>query len=379
LSAADPFPVRAAVLEACGQPPHIEELVLDAPAAGEVLVRLEASGVCHSDLHQADGDWGETGPMVLGHEGCGVVTAIGPGVDPALRRRRVVLNWFAPCLTCGSCQAGRQWECTGTTALSSRLPDGTSRLHRRDGTEVLPFLGLGTFAEAAVVPAVAAVPIDQDIDPAVAALIGCCVSTGVGAVLKTASVPAGASVVVYGLGGVGLSIVMGAVLAGATSIVVVDRSQEKLERAIRIGATAGIVAGQEDADTRASVREATGGGADFAFEAIGLRSTIELALRSVRTGGTVVLVGMTPLGVRASFDTFAVVDRSLRILGSNYGFTVGALDFPRYAGLHAAGRLPIEQLIERRIRLDEVEAAFEALRRGEGARRVVLQGHADGA
>jgi S-(hydroxymethyl)glutathione dehydrogenase/alcohol dehydrogenase len=220
LSAGDPCLVRAAVLEACGQPPRIEELVLDAPAAGEVLVRLEASGVCHSDLHQADGDWGETGPMVLGHEGCGVVTVIGPGVDPALRGRRVVLNWFAPCLTCGSCQAGRQRECTGTTALSSRLPDGTSRLRRRDGTEVLPFLGLGTFAEAAVVPAVAAVPIDQDIDPAAAALIGCCVSTGVGAVLKTASVPAGASVVVYGLGGVGLSIVMGAVLAGATSIVV---------------------------------------------------------------------------------------------------------------------------------------------------------------
>ena len=231
-----------------------------------------------------------------------------------------------------------------------------------------------SFAEAAVVPAVAAVPVDEDVDPAVAALIGCCVSTGVGAVLKTASVPAGATVVVYGLGGVGLSIVMGAVLAGAAAIVAVDRSQDKLERAARIGATTGILAGEDDRETAASVREATGGGGDFAFEAIGLRSTIELALRSVRAGGTVVLVGMTPLGVRASFDTFHLVDRSLRILGSNYGFTVGALDFPRYARLHLAGRLPIEQLIERRIRLDEVEAAFEALRRGEGARRVVFYG-----
>ncbi len=241
---------------------------------------------------------------------------------------------------------------------------------------MLPFLGLGTFAEAAVVPAVAAVPIDGDVDPAAAALIGCCVSTGVGAVLKTAKVPAGASMVVYGLGGVGLSIVMGAVLAGATTIVAVDRSREKLDRAARVGATAGIVAAEDDDETAASVREATGGGADFAFEAIGLRSTIELALRSVRAGGTAVLVGMTPLGVRASFDTFDVVDRSLRILGSNYGFAVGALDFPRYAGLHAAGRLPIERLIERTIRLDEVEDAFEALRRGEGARRVVRYGAA---
>jgi S-(hydroxymethyl)glutathione dehydrogenase/alcohol dehydrogenase len=371
LNTAAPPPVRAAVLEASGQPPRIEELRLEGPGPGEVLVRLEASGVCHSDLHQANGDWGRAGPMVLGHEGCGVVEGTGPGVDAALRGRRVVLNWFAPCLTCRACQVGRQWECTGSTALSNRLPDGSSRLRRQDGTEVLPFLGLGTFAEATVVPAVAAVPVDEDIDPAAAALIGCCVSTGVGAVLKTAAVPAGASVVVYGLGGVGLSIVMGAVLAGATTIVAVDRSQSKLDRAARVGATSGIIASEQDRETAAAVREATGGGADFAFEAIGLRSTIELALKSVRAGGTAVLVGMTPLGVRAEFDTFRVVDRSLRILGSNYGFAVGALDFPRYARLHAAGRLPIGQLIERRIALDEVGAAFEALRRGEGARRVI--------
>lgn len=366
--------MRAAVLDAPGQPLRIERLLLDRPGNGEVLVRLEASGVCHSDLHQAKGDWGETGPLVLGHEGAGVVEEAGPGVDPALLGRRVVLNWYAPCLRCASCQSGRQWECSGTTALSNRLPDGTSRLRRKDGTEVLPFLGVGTFAEAAVVPAVAAVPIDQEIDPAVAALIGCCVSTGVGAVLKTARVPPGATVVVYGLGGVGLSIVMGAVLAGATTIVAVDRSRDKLERAARVGATTGIVAGEDDGETAESVRKAAGGGADFAFEAIGLRSTIELTLQSVRAGGAAVLVGMTPLGVRASFDAFDAVDRSLRILGSNYGFTAGSLDFPRYAGLHVAGRLPIDQLIERRIRLEDVEAALDALRRGEGARRVVVYG-----
>jgi S-(hydroxymethyl)glutathione dehydrogenase/alcohol dehydrogenase len=365
-------PVRAAVLEKPGVPLRLETLQLDPPAHGEVLIRLEASGVCHSDLHLADGEWGESGPIVLGHEGCGVVEQTGLGADPALAGRRVVLNWFAPCLACAACQAGRQWECSGTAALTNRLPDGSTRMERGDGTEVLPYLGLGTFAEATVVPAVAAVPVPDGIDPSAAALIGCCVSTGVGAVLKTARVRPGDGVVVFGLGGVGLSVVMGAALAGAGTIVAVDRAPEKLERAASVGATAGVVASADDEETRAAIVEATGGGADVAFEAIGLQRTIELTIRSVRTGGTAVLVGMTPFGVRASFDAFDLVDRSVRILGSNYGFTVGALDFPRYAALHLAGRLPIEHLVERRIGLDDVEAAFDAMRRGEGARRVIV-------
>jgi Zn-dependent alcohol dehydrogenase len=339
-----------------------------------VLVRLEASGVCHSDLRLAEGEWGESGAVVLGHEGSGVVDEVGPGVDPALRGRRVVLNWFAPCLSCAACQRGRQWECSGTRALENRLPDGSTRIHRDSGEDVLPYLGLATFGEATVVPAVAAVPVPDQIDPAAAALIGCCVSTGVGAVVKTADVPAGATVVVYGLGGVGLSVVMGAALAGAGSIVVVDRTEAKLERARAIGATAGIVASDDDEETRAAVLDATDGGAEFAFEAIGMQRTIELTIRSVRTGGTAVLVGMTPFGVMASFDAFTVVDRSVRILGSNYGFAVGGLDFPRYAALHLAGRLPIEHLVERRIALDEAEDAFDAMRRGEGARRVIVYG-----
>jgi S-(hydroxymethyl)glutathione dehydrogenase/alcohol dehydrogenase len=367
-------PVRAAVLDKPGTPLRVETLLLDPPAAGEVLVRLEASGVCHSDLHVADGEWGDTEPIVLGHEGCGVVEEVGPGADPALRGRRVVLNWFAPCLSCPACQRGRQWECSGSKALLNRLPDGSTRMHRDGGEDVLPCLGIATFGEWTVVPAVAAVPVPDQIDPAVAALIGCCVSTGLGAVVKTAEVRPGATVAVYGLGGVGLSIVMGAAFAGAHTIVAVDRSAEKLERATAVGATAGVVAGDDDDETRAAVLDATAGGAEFAFEAIGLQRTIDLTIRSVRTGGTAVLVGMTPFGVRGSFDAYDLVDRSVRILGSNYGFTVGALDFPRYAALHLAGRLPIEQLVERRIGLEDVEDAFEAMRRGEGARRVIVHG-----
>ena len=262
-------PVRAAVLEKPGAPLRLETLQLDPPATGEVLVRLEASGVCHSDLHLADGEWGESAPIVLGHEGCGVVEETGAGADPALRGRRVVLNWFAPCLACAACQAGRQWECSGTAALTNRLPDGSTRLQRDDGSEVLPYLGLGTFAEATVVPAVAAVPVPDGIDPSAAALIGCCVSTGVGAVLKTAPVRPGDGVVVYGLGGVGLSVVMGAALAGAGTIVAVDRAPEKLERATSVGATAGVVASaDDDEETRSAVVAATRGGADVAFSMV---------------------------------------------------------------------------------------------------------------
>ena len=373
MTSVDSSRVRAAVLDAPGTPLRIEQLILDPPAAGEVLVRLEASGVCHSDLHQAVGDWGDAGPLILGHEGAGVVEAVGDGVDDAILGRRVVLNWMGPCGACGACGIGREWECSETKALGNRMPDGTTRLRREDGTDVFPLLGLGTFAEATVVPATAAVPVRDDIDPAVAALIGCCVSTGVGAALKTARVIPNSSVVVIGLGGVGLSIVMGAAFAGAGAVVAVDRSEEKLERARTAGATVGVLAEDDDDErTLAKIREATEGGAEFAFEAIGLPRTIELAIRTLGTGGTAVLVGMTAHDVRASFDAFDVVDRSLRILGSNYGFTVGEVDFPRYADLHAEGRLPLDALVERRIDLVGIEEAFDAMRRGEGARRVVV-------
>jgi S-(hydroxymethyl)glutathione dehydrogenase / alcohol dehydrogenase len=367
--------VQGVVLPRPGSAVAVEDLELEPPRAGEVRVRLLASGVCHSDLHLADGDWSSEGPVVLGHEGCGIVEEVGPGVDPALYGRKVVLDWFTPCGVCRSCLEGTRWTCTGTLALENRLPDGTTRFHRVDGSPVLPFLGLGTFSERTIVAAPTAIPVPDEVDAAVGALIGCSVSTGIGAVLKTARVPPGATVVVFGLGGVGLSVVMGAALAGATTIVGIDRHHRKIELARDLGATQGIIAADDPGDTLEAVQRATNGGADFAFEAIGLSGTIEQTIRSVRGGGCAVLVGMTPLGVRASFDAFDVVDRSLRILGSNYGFAVGPLDFPRYAALHLAGRLPIERLIEQRISLQEVGEALEATRRGDGARRVITFPH----
>jgi S-(hydroxymethyl)glutathione dehydrogenase/alcohol dehydrogenase len=363
--------MRAAVLDHPGSPLRVESLDLDEPREGEVLVRITASGVCHSDLHVRDGEWPRATPLVLGHEGAGVIEAVGPGVDAARVGEHVALSWYYPCLRCRACQSGRQWLCSDSGSLRHRQPDGTTRLHRGDGSEVLANLALGTFAEATVVPSTAAIRMPDGTPDDVAALIGCCVATGVGAALKTADVRPGETVAVWGLGGVGLSVVMGARLAGASRIVAIDRTQEKLDRATALGATDQVLAGDDAAAVVAAVREMTGGGPDHAFEAIGLAATIEAAIAVLPPGGTATLVGLTAAGRRASFDVFPFVDGSRRILGSNYGAAVAAVDFPRYAALFLDGRLPIDRLVDGHIGLDGIEGAFDAMRRGEGVRSIV--------
>jgi S-(hydroxymethyl)glutathione dehydrogenase/alcohol dehydrogenase len=364
--------VRAAVLPRSGEPLRIEQLELAPPRAGEVQVRMEASGVCHSDLHQADGDWDDPGPMVLGHEGAARIEALGPGVTGLSEGDLVGLNWFYPCRKCEQCGLGRTWACTGNSVFQDRLPDGTTRLSRPDGDGVLQMLSLGTFAERAVVPAEAAIPFPAEVPPEVAALIGCGVTTGVMAVLRAAEVRPGASVAVIGLGGVGLSAVMGAVRAGAAPIVAVDRVESKLEHALAFGATHGVLAEDDPKATKAAVREAAGGRPEYVFECIGLPTTVELAIDLVGAGGTMVAVGIPPLRERASFDVGYLIDRSARIIGANYGWAVPERDFPRLAQLYLEGSLPVDQLIEERIRLDQVNDAMEALRRGEGLRRVIV-------
>ena len=252
------------------------------------------------------------------------------------------------------------------------MPDGATVLATDRGEPILSYCGIGTMAEATVVPVAAAIPLPDGVDPAVAALIGCCVSTGVGAVLKTAEVPPGASVAVIGLGGVGLSIVMGAALAEAGRIVAIDRVQDKLDVALGLGATDVLLAGDDRGATIEALRDLTDGGPDYSFEAIGRTTTAELAIECLPLGGTAVLVGMTPFEARASFAVYPLVDGSRRILGSNYGFADPAVDFPRYAALHLAGRLPVDRLIDRRIALDDLEDAFDDLRSGIGLRQVVI-------
>jgi S-(hydroxymethyl)glutathione dehydrogenase/alcohol dehydrogenase len=364
--------VRAVVLEEIGRPAVVRGLELSDPRAGEVRVRMLASGVCHSDLHVRDGEWDRPTPIVMGHEGAGVVEAVGPGVTSPRVGELVALSWLIPCGVCRSCRRGRIWECPDSPSYRHTLFDGETAFHGgSDRGSVRSYCAIATMAEASVVPAAAAIPLPDGVDPGAAALIGCCVTTGVGAVLKTAAVPAGSSVAVIGLGGVGLSVVMGAVLAEASQIVAIDRVEAKLDVARSIGATDGLLAGDDPSATAAELRDLTDGGPDFVFEAIGQPSTVELAISALPVGGTAVLVGMTPIGERAAFEVFPFVDGARRIIGSNYGSAEPAIDFPRYASWTLEGRLPVDQLIDRRIAIDQIEDAFEGMRAGRYARQII--------
>lgn len=366
--------IRAAVFRDSTRPVEIESLALADPRAGEVRVRMTASGVCHSDLHVRDGDWPRPGPIAMGHEGAGVVEAVGPGVTALAVGQAVALSWLVPCGSCRACARGLPWACSDSPSFRHAMPDGATVFRTTDDAPepVRSYCGIATMAEASVVPVGAAIPLPDGVDPGVAALIGCCVSTGVGAVLKTAAVPAGASVAVIGLGGVGLSCVMGAVLAEAGRIVAIDRVASKVDLARSLGATDGLLAGDDRAATIEALRDLTDGGPDFVFEAIGRVPTVEMAIESLPIGGTAVLVGMTPFTSQASFRVFPFVDGSRRILGSNYGFADPAVDFPRYAQLFLDGRLPVDRLIDRRIALDALEPAFDRLRGGDGLRQVIV-------
>jgi S-(hydroxymethyl)glutathione dehydrogenase/alcohol dehydrogenase len=359
---------RAAVLDAPGTPLVVTELELGAVRTGEVRVRYAASGVCHSDLHVLDGEWSSPFPIVLGHEGAGVIEEIGDGVTTVAVGDHVITSWWYPCGSCPQCAGGKSWVCTGNRAGAGTLPDGTTRL-RRGVEDVHQYLSIGTFAERAVVPARATVPVPNDLPFDVACLIGCGVATGVGAVVNTARVEPGAAVAIVGCGGVGLSVVMGAVLAGAHPVIAIDLEDAKLERALDLGATHAV---RGDGPVRREVVAISPGGVDYAFEAIGLKQTAELLPRLTRAGGACVLVGMTPEGVSVGVDGLLFAAQGLRLLGSSYGSCVAAVDFPRLARLHLAGRLPIERLVTHRIPLEDVTEALDAMRRRERARSVIL-------
>ena len=359
--------------------PTIETLRLDDPRPGEVLVRMTAAGVCHSDLHVRDGDWERPGPIVMGHEGAGIIEAVGAGLDPAVVGRPAALSWYAPCLRCRECQRGRQWLCSGSPSLRHAQADGTTRLSRADGSPVLAYLSIGTMATAQVVPATAVVPMPDGVPPEVAALIGCGVSTGVGAVIKTAEVPAGSTVAVIGLGGVGLSCVMGAVLAGARRIVAVDvepgedRPRRRAGRhALGPRRTRPTRSGTVDGDP--GRRPATAARTSCSRRS-GCRQTIAQAIAALPPGGTAVLVGLTKFGQVAAFEPFPFVDGGRRILGSNYGSAVAGDRLPALRG--GVPRRPSarsDRLIDRRLPLADLEDAFDRLRAGAAARQMVMFG-----
>lgn len=363
----------AAVFTAPNEPLRVETLsVSSTPPPGEVLVRLEASGVCHSDLHVVKGEWAAPAPMVLGHEGAGVVEAVGDGVSGLEVGDHVVLSWTPSCRTCSYCVSGRPVLCTvaNETAYQHLSFDGTTRLTREsDGASVRSFLLSGTFGQYTVVPESAAVRIRKDAPMAVAALVGCAVTTGIGAVTNTARLEAGSTALVIGCGGVGLNIVQGARLAGASRIIAVDTAPEKLDLAKAFGATDVIDAGAVDVVEAA--KELTSGGPDYAFEAIGRARTIETAYESVARGGTAVVVGQVADGVRISIDPFVMSDQEKKLIGSNYGSSRPSIDFPKLIDLYMSGQIDLDALVTRRIRLDEVNDALATMGAAGGIRTVI--------
>ena len=358
----EPITTRGVVFRGAGRPPRIEELTLDPPQRGEVRVRMAAAGVCHSDLHVVDGEWDRPPGVVMGHEGAGWVEALGDGPTGLDVGDLVVLAWTAPCRSCERCRDDEPWLCERPDGSGHRLTPELVRLHDRDGKPIGAYSGIGTFGERQVVAASAAVRIDPRTPPEIAALIGCAVTTGVGAVRRTAKVEAGESVTVIGIGGVGLSAVIAAVAVGAEPVTAIDTSPAKLDLATRAGAHQALLADE-------AVQSA---GADHVLECIGLVPTVELAVDLARPGGAITLVGMTAQGQRASFDVYRFVEDGKTIRGSNYGSADPARDFPAIADDYLAGRLPLDVLITERIGLDELTDAFDAMRRGDGARRVIL-------
>jgi S-(hydroxymethyl)glutathione dehydrogenase/alcohol dehydrogenase len=362
----------AAVFNGVGRPLDIETVELpQAPQAGEVLVELMASGLCYSDLHVMKGNWAAPTPLVLGHEGAGIVRAVGKGVSTLAEGDHVVLCWTPSCGSCRFCVIGRPSLCDLAKAKASKhvMPDGTTRL-RRQGQPVHSYIALGTFGQHAMVQESAAIRIRPDVPFAQASLVGCAVTTGIGAVINTAKVEAGASVIVIGCGGVGLNVLQGARLAAAHPIVAVDREPGKLEAARRFGATHTI--NPADVDLSDAVAEITDGrGFDYSFEAIGLPTTTEDAIASIGKGGTAVLVGQVATGQRISVDPLVISDQEKVIRGSNYGSARPAVDFPRILDLYTTGLIDLDSLITQTVGLAKINAGFDAMRNRSGIRTVV--------
>ncbi len=361
----------AVVLREPGRPVTVETVQLEPPRRGEVLVRVAAAGVCHSDVHLADGLLGPgRWPIVLGHEGAGVVAAVGEDVAGLAPGDHVAFCFVPSCGQCRACRAGHLTLCepAGRNSVAGVLMDGTSRLRDLQGAPLQHGLMVACFAQFAVVPAGGAVPLPASLPLWQAALLGCGVVTGVGAVNR-ARLRIGSTVCVIGCGGVGLQVIAGARLAGAATIVAVDRDDGKLEHALRRGATHAVNA--VGRDVVADVLAITDGGVEHAFEVVGKADTIRQAWDVLRPGGTVVVVGLAPRGVEASLPAIDFLSEKT-ITGSYYGSTDVRLALTELAAMAVDGRLEIGDVVSDLIRLDGVEAALERLRRGEGERSVAV-------
>lgn len=370
-----PMSMKAPVLHAVREPQTVEDVELDDPKQNEVLVRMAASGVCHSCLHAADGSWGETAvPMVLGDEGAGVVEKVGPAVDRLKPGDHVILSWAPTCGRCHYCVTGRPVLCERKPPRRGALFDGTTRMHLRGPsgslTDVHHYGSVASFASYSVVPESCAIQIPQDMPLEKAALIGCSVMTGVGAVLNTARVQAGQSLAVFGCGGIGLNAVQGGRLAGADPLIAVDVAANKLEYARGMGATHLVDASKETpAD---AIKRITGRGVDYAVVAVGAVRVTQQAWDSIAPGATLVQVGLPSHGDVIQIDPRTLVGAERRLVGSSYGSASVFDDFLRMVNLYQSGKLRIDELITHRYGVDEVNEAFRALAAGENARGIIV-------
>jgi S-(hydroxymethyl)glutathione dehydrogenase / alcohol dehydrogenase len=364
--------VKAAVTRAAGQL-AVEDVDVAPPLAGEVLVRIAASGVCGSDLHVLHGRSPvATLPCVLGHEGAGVVAGVGVGVTSVAPGDRVVVALYGPCLACRHCLAGDPVNCDGparTSAITGHMADGSTRLSS-GGAPLFPFVGAGTLAEQVVVRASQLVPVGPDVPLDVVCLAGCGVTTGLGAVFNVAAVRAGETVAVVGCGGVGLSAVQGARIAGAARVIGVDTNPLKLELARKVGATDTLLL-EPGADVTAALLDAQPGGVDVALEVVGIPELVAGCLAATRPGGRCVMVGSPPPGAVIPVDG-RVLFGERRLMGCVGGSNVPARDIPRIVDLYRNGALFLDELVSARFPLSDAGSAFAASERGEVARSVVV-------
>jgi S-(hydroxymethyl)glutathione dehydrogenase/alcohol dehydrogenase len=363
--------MKAAVLYKPNTQLEVVEVEQEAPRAGEARVRVKAAGVCHSDWHVINGDWSLPLPMVLGHEAAGIVESVGPGVGTVQPGDHVIFSFRPHCGRCLYCSIGRSILCDGHNDTPRWVMfDGTQRL-RRDGDGINQMARIGTFAEQVVCPAEHLVPIRKDMPWPQAALLGCCVPTGVGAVTRCARVEPGASVLVIGCGGVGLNVVQGAGLAGAGLVIACDLLESKLALAREFGATHTVKVPETGVVEYA--RSLTAGrGVDYAFDAIGGEATTLQVLDAIRFGGTAVIVGMAAMNVRAPITPYAMALQEKCLRGTMYGSVRPNLDFPWLVDLYLQKRLKVDELVSRTYSLDQINEGFTALRSGQVARGVVV-------
>jgi S-(hydroxymethyl)glutathione dehydrogenase / alcohol dehydrogenase len=359
--------MKAAVFHGPNQPLSIEDVTIDKPHEREVLVRTVASGVCHSDLHFVDGFYPHPAPAVMGHEAAGVVEQVGRDVSYLKPGDHVIACLSVFCGYCEDCMSGHPNRCSNQRG-TQRAKGGPTRLSQ-NGAEVRQFANLSTYAEQMLVHENALVKITKDIPLDRAALIGCGVTTGVGAVLNTARIEPGSTVAVFGCGGVGLAAIQGARIAGARRIIAVDKFPNKLELAKKLGATDGVDSSKVDAVK--AIRDLTNGGVDYAFEAVGLKVLAEQCFEAIKNGGTATIIGMVPVGQKVAINGAKLLTER-KLQGSNMGSNRFRIDMPRYVDYYLQGRLNLDDMISQRGKLPDVNSAFEAMKKGEVARTVLM-------